>query len=104
MDLDAEVPDRESRERWLLKRKTFSEEGRLAPEEFELKANNFKNGGAAHMLGYARLLSLSGGEEFDRRVTGTYGKACREFSSPPRCEQPLSLENEKAALRRCLRA
>mmetsp|Transcript_95936 Transcript_95936/g.277047 ORF Transcript_95936/g.277047 Transcript_95936/m.277047 type:complete len:549 (+) Transcript_95936:85-1731(+) len=100
MGLDPDVPDREARERWLLKAK-LQDEGRLAPEEFELKANTWKNSGAEAMLAYARLLSLPAGAEFDRKVNG---RSCRRFGSPPRCEQPMGLSNEEAALRRCLAA
>lgn len=102
MDLDADVPDREERERWLLKKRLRDEESKLTPEEFELKPDKFKGGGAEHMLGYARLLSLPGGDEFRRRTKNE--RSCRIFATPPRCENPMGLENERAALQRCLAA
>merc|ERR1712194_334709 len=99
MDLDADVPDREARERWLLRARLKEDEEKLDPEDFELKANTFKNAGADMMLSYARVLSLPAGDEFDKRMKA--GRACKRFSTPPKCDI-LSIDNERSALNRCL--
>lgn len=96
--LDADVPDRENREKWLLKARLKEPGDILEPEEFELKANSFKGAGVENMLGYARLLSLQEGKEFEQNIKG---RSCRRFATPPRCDL-LSLENERLALNRCL--
>lgn len=98
LDLDDEVPDRERRMQWLLKNRMREEETVLEPEEFDLKMS-WRSGGAQNMLGYARLLSIPK-EDFDRAVKG---RSCRSYSIPPRCESPMSLENERAALGRVYR-
>jgi len=98
MPVDVNVDQREARVRWLLKNRMKDEDTVLEPEEFDLKMS-WRGGGGENMLGYARLLSLPGGEEFNRMVKG---RSCRSFSIPPRCEHAISLENERAALTRCL--
>eukprot|EP00928_Gymnodinium_smaydae_P078848 TRINITY_DN62911_c0_g1_i1.p1 TRINITY_DN62911_c0_g1~~TRINITY_DN62911_c0_g1_i1.p1 ORF type:complete len:589 (+),score=97.27 TRINITY_DN62911_c0_g1_i1:73-1767(+) len=95
--VDAGVPDRAKREAWLVKSRLLDAGSPLPPEEFELKAK-WVGSGPDHMIGYARLLSLPGGDEFTRRMKSG---SCRAFSTPPRCDQPLGLEIEKAALQRC---
>jgi len=101
MALDAEVPEREPRQRWLLKSRLQEVDGELAPEEFELKANTFKAAGAENMLAYARLLSLPGGDEFERRVKS---RSCSRYATPPHCQQAMGLENELAAVKRSVHA
>merc|ERR1712032_51077 len=98
MALDTDVPDREWRTRWLKKARLVDDGDTLASEEFELKAT-FASG--ENMLAYARLLSLPwAGEDFLRTVK----RSCRVYSTPPKCETPLGLDIEAAAIQRCLLA
>eukprot|EP00747_Dinoflagellata_sp_TGD_P210648 gnl/TRDRNA2_/TRDRNA2_83912_c0_seq1.p1 gnl/TRDRNA2_/TRDRNA2_83912_c0~~gnl/TRDRNA2_/TRDRNA2_83912_c0_seq1.p1 ORF type:complete len:569 (-),score=106.36 gnl/TRDRNA2_/TRDRNA2_83912_c0_seq1:224-1930(-) len=98
--LDDEVPDRAKKEAWLLRQKmTESDVTELEPEEFELKAAWIKSGDGEKLLGYARLLELPTGDDFERRMKS---RTCKQFTTPPRCEQAISLANELAALQRCL--
>lgn len=100
LDLDPDVPDRAWRERWLMKQRLQEDADTLVPEEFELKAT-FAGNGAENFLSYARLLSLpSTGEDFLRTVK----RSCRMYSTPPKCDKPLGLSIEAAAIRRGLLA
>eukprot|EP00971_Amphidinium_carterae_P048384 953667-Amphidinium_carterae.1 len=98
LDLDEGVQDRAQLQKLLLKSR-LKEEGPLEPEEFRLKAA-WKGSEAEQLIAYARLLSMSYTEVVQRFRT----RSCREFSTPPRCEQAMGLENEQLALTRCLKA
>eukprot|EP00927_Polykrikos_kofoidii_P035269 TRINITY_DN29856_c0_g1_i1.p1 TRINITY_DN29856_c0_g1~~TRINITY_DN29856_c0_g1_i1.p1 ORF type:complete len:588 (-),score=72.85 TRINITY_DN29856_c0_g1_i1:83-1846(-) len=92
-DLDDTIPDRDAREMWLAKNQLKTD-----VEEFEV-STTAAGSGFQNMLGYARLLVIPFADNFDRTLKA---RGCRVFAMPPRCEQPLSLDVEQAALKLCI--
>lgn len=98
--IDQDMPDREQRERRLAENRSNADGAVLSAEEFELRAA-WRGSDGQFMIGYARLLSLPSGDEFESRIEN---EQCTLSARHPRCDRPLNVENERAALKRCLQA
>lgn len=93
------VPDQEAKRKWLIKA-SFSPVTEHEPAEFTLRDTWEKE--PDKMLAHARLLELSDMKEVEHQILPGM-KNCKRIAQPPLCPKPVSIPNEQAALKRCLR-
>jgi len=96
VDLEG-VPDEEGKRKWLIKA-SFSPVSDYEPVEFQLTTLWDRN--AERMMAHARLLVIPTIEELTQQISRG---VCDKYGVPPQCPKTLSVANEVAALRRCLR-
>lgn len=93
------VQDKEAKRKWLIKA-AFTPTKVHKPYEFVLRDTWEKD--PANMLAYARLLELPDIDAV-KKATAPGSTNCKRISVPPGlCAQPISLANERAALKRCI--
>eukprot|EP00747_Dinoflagellata_sp_TGD_P048446 gnl/TRDRNA2_/TRDRNA2_145613_c1_seq6.p1 gnl/TRDRNA2_/TRDRNA2_145613_c1~~gnl/TRDRNA2_/TRDRNA2_145613_c1_seq6.p1 ORF type:complete len:567 (-),score=97.13 gnl/TRDRNA2_/TRDRNA2_145613_c1_seq6:324-2024(-) len=100
MSLDG-VSDLNAKLQWLIKASQWlTKSTDYQPAQFKLRSTWEKE--SEKMVGHARLLELTSVKELERQ-TGASSKNCKRVAIPPSCEKPISVSNERAALKKCLR-